>query len=72
MGVGMLLHNIVIRLPDHSLTIASVLEFLDRLVDVGKIFLHRNVLLVGVQDSVVISFNENLAGLRTNGFKVPR
>src|SRR5689334_12881930 len=72
MIVGVAGHGQFMRSVRDLATIRLVPKRPDRLVNVRKIRFHGDVVLSGLQDSVVIPLNEDLTGLGTNCLEMPR
>src|ERR1051325_3545009 len=72
MAISVLRHYVVVGLFDHALPVAYIPVSLNDLVDVAEILSDRDIVTVRFKDTVVVALEQNLAGLRPDGFEMTR
>src|SRR4051794_812971 len=72
MLIGMLRHHVVVGLFNHAVPIIYISVSPDDFVDVAEILFNRDVVAVRFENAVVVSLQQNLAGLRPDGFEMTR
>src|ERR1051326_1936881 len=70
MAISVLRHYIVVGLFDHLVPIVRIPVSLNDLVNVAEILSDRDIVTVRFEETVVVALEQNLAGLRPDGFEM--